>query len=392
MQDQPATLRTAERGPETRPTYLYHVTHGAVHYYLTNYDVDIVTTGAIAQTWTSGQVGHQMGEGSADISSRTATVALGILDSQFRRYFLTAPTTRATVEIYRLNSGVLTGNIAFADCYMEFSGVALGPSFNDEAIGIQFASELAQEDRSILRFNYQSQCNHVLYGHGCHVDKSLHAITKTVSVANRANRYIDVPVTVVPDSAGSVSPGVAVTAKSFEGGFLTDEEGNQVGIVSSTLLGGGLVRLFLQWWPLELAAAQSVVIYKGCQHTKADCIAPFDNLNGQFGAITGLTQTGAHIVGAVPAAWRAFAGRTVDCSPLYNDVAVAYNASDAAATWRYNVAVDFGAGPVNLGVGVIVFLNRTLGGGDTAKMPRIGGFGGHPFIPVENPAVDGTQS
>lgn len=372
MQTQPDNLRTAERGAETRPAYLYHFVHGATHYYLTNYDLDIATTGSIAQTWTSGQVAHEMGEGSAELSQRQATVALGILDAEFRRYFLTAPPQRATVEIYRLNSGALPGPLDFAaNAFMEFSGVALGPSFNDAAIAITFASELAQEDKAILRFNYQPQCNHVIYGKGCFVDKTAHAITKTVSVANRANRYIDVPVTTVPNASGGTTP---VTAQSFEGGYLLEvATGNLVGIVSSTLLGGGMVRLFLQWFPVTMAAAVSVTLYKGCRHTKAGCADDFGNLAGQFGIVTDLTIDGSDVVGLVPLAWRAFAGRHTVCVPTASGSPLGQD------DWTFE--------PTN---GQIRILGTAVVTAGSVKIPRIGGFGGHPYIPVNNPAVDGA--
>lgn len=392
MQTQPDNLRSAERAPETRPAYLYHFVHGTTHYYLTNYDRDIETSGSLAQTWESSQVAHEMGEGSAELSQRQATVALGILDAEFRRYFLTAPPQRATVEIYRLNSGALPGPLDFeANAFMEFSGVALGPAFNDAAIAITFASELAQEDKAILRFNYQPQCNHIIYGGGCFVNRELHKVeVASVAVANRANRYIDVAVTTVPNGVGSA---VAVTAQSFEGGYLKETAtGNLVGIVSSALLGGGLVRLFLQWFPTTLAAAVAVTLYKGCRHTVAGCVDDFNNLDGQFGIITDLRQDGPNIFGTMPPPWRAFANRYALCAPLYNGVAVPHNADDNTVTWRYNELVDTAGGPVNLGPDTIAFLNRTLVDGDTAKLPRLGGFGGHPFIGVANPAIDGVQS
>ena len=387
MQNQPTNLRTAERASQTRPAYLYHFVHGASHYWLTNYDANIVTTGAVAQTWTSGQVAHDLGEGSAELSKRQATVALGILDSEFRRYFLTAPPQRATIEIYRVNCDPSVAFDFAANAYMEFSGVALGPSFGDTAIGIEFASELAQEDRSILRFAYQPQCNHVIYGKGCFVSRDAHKITKTVSLANRANRYIECQISTVPDASGGTT---AVTAQSFEGGYLLEvATGNQVGIVSASLLGGGIVRLFLQWWPATILAGVSVTLFKGCRHTVAGCREDFDNLAGQEGIISGLTQTGIHVVGLVPAPWVYFANRTEVCVPKYNGVDQHWNSIQASSDWAINVPVDFGAGAVNLGANIIVFLRKTLSGSDAAKLPRLGGFGGHPYIPVNNPATDG---
>lgn len=383
MQNQPDNLRAAERATEQRPAYLYHFTHGGASYYLTSYDRDITTTGSLAQTWTSAPVAHEMSEVNAELSSRQATVAIGVTDAEFRKYFLTAPTSRATVKIYRINSGLLPGPLDFAaNCYAEFTGLALGPAFNDAGISVSFGSELAQEDRVILRFNYQPQCNHVIYGHGCFVNKEAHKVNTTVSAVNRPNRYIDVLVTTVPNGSGGTT---AATTRSFEGGFLReDATGNYVGIVSASAISGGL-RLYLQWWPTTLAAASAVTLYKGCKHTVAGCAEDFGNLNGQEGIITGLTQTGAHVIGEVPAEWVRFANRHDRCTPSYN------GASVASEDWTINEDVDFGgAEPANLGVNIIVFLNRTLSPGDTAKLPRIGGFGGHPYIPVNNPAIDGV--
>lgn len=371
MQTQPDNLRNAERATETRPAYLYHFIHGGTAYYITNYDRDIVTTGSIERTWTAGQVGHELGEGSAELSQRQATVALGILDAEFRKHFLTAPPQRATVAIYRLNSGALPGPLDFAaNAFMEFSGVALGPSFSDATIAITFASELAQEDRAILRFNYQPQCNHVIYGGGCFVDRNAHKITKTVSLANRANRYIECAIATVPNASGGTTP---VTAQSFEGGYLLEvATGNLVGIVSSALLGGGMVRLFLQWWPTTMLAGVSVTLFKGCRHTKAGCTEDFDNLDGQFGIVTELTVDGSDVVGLVPLAWRPFAARHAVCVPLVGGAPIGQN------DWTFE--------PTNGQIRILATSNTTAG---RVKLPRIGGFGGHPYIPVNNPSTDG---
>jgi len=388
MQTQPDNLRAAERATEQRPAYLYQFTHGGTSYYLTSYDRDVVTTGSVAQTWTAAPVAHEMAEGNAELSSRQATVAIGVTDAQFRKYFLTAPTTKATVRIYRVNSSLLPGPFDFAaNCYAEFIGTALGPAFNDAGISIAFGSELAQEDRVILRFNYQPQCNHVIYGHGCFVDKEAHKVETTVSAANRSNRSIDVLVTTVPNGSGGTT---AATTRSFEGGYLQETAtGNLVGIVSATAITGGL-RLFLQWWPTTLAASSAVKLYKGCKHTVAGCTDDFGNLNGQEGIITGLTQdgdTGAHVIGTVPSEWVRFANRRDRCVPSYN------GGNLTLSQWKINEAVDIGGPePVNFGVNIIVFLNRTLSPGDTAKLPRLGGFGGHPYIPIGNPAVDGIAT
>ncbi len=371
MQNQPDNLRAAERANETQPAYLYHLTHGSSHYWLTSYDHDIVTTGSVAQTWSSAQIAHDMGEGSADLSKQQATVALAVLDSEFRRYFLTAPPRRATIEIYRVN-GALPGPLDFAaNAYMEFSGLALGPAFGDTTINITFASVLSQEDRAILRFNYQPQCNHMLYGGGCLVDRDAHKITKTVAAASRTERSIDCAITTVPNASGGTT---AVTAQSFEGGYLLEvATGNMVGIVSTQLLGSGVVRLFLQWWPATLAVSSSVTLFKGCRHTVEGCRDDFDNVAGQFGIVTGLTVDGGDVVGVVPLAWREFASRHAVCVPTVSGTPL------GESDWTFDGET-----------GQIRIIGSAVTTAGAVKLPRMGGFGGHPYIPISNPAIDGV--
>lgn len=375
MQTQPDNLRASERAVQTRPAYLYHLVHGGTHYYLTGFDATVVTTGTHDRSWEPAPIGHELGDGNAELSKQTATVGVSVLDAEFRRFFLTAPTHEVRVEIWRCNSAALPGPLDFDDnFFLEFSGIALSQSFSDATIAIEFGSETAQDDRPVLRFNFQPQCNHFIYGEGCHVDRELHCVTKTVGAMSRPNRYVECVVTNVPDASGSLSPGVDVTAQSFEGGYLLEvATGNMVGIVS-TQVTGDTVRLFLQWMPTTLLSGVAVKLYKGCKHTKAGCVDDFNNLNGQLGVVSNLTVDGSDVVGLVPIPWREFASRHSECVPLVGGSPIGED------DWTYNAAT-----------GQIRILGESTTTAGYVKLPRIGGFGGHPYIPVANPAVDGVQ-
>lgn len=385
MQNQPANLRAAEKGQQTQPAYLYIFDHAGTKYWLTNLDADVTvaglpgTLGSDPQTFTAAQVAHDTPEQSAELSSRQATVTVAVLDEEFRKYFVTAVAKKVKVRVYRVNSASLPGPLDYAtDCYMEFSGIAITPRFNDTAISIGFISEILQDDRPVLRFNYQAQCNHVLYGKGCFVNAAAHMKTTTISAANRSNRSIDVPIDTMPNGAGQQ---VAVTAKTFEAGYVYEAAtGNYIGIVASEVLSPTLVRLYLQWWPPTLGEGATVDCAKGCQHTIEACKADFDNLNGQEGIVTGLTQTGADVIGTIPGEWVALANKVPKRLKVDKD-----GTPLADNEWVVNEDV----GGTNHGPFIIVLLNTGLPPAGSVKLSRIGGFGGHPFIPTKNPAIDG---
>src|SRR5688572_18688020 len=113
-QEQPTALRTEERKQTTRPAYIYFVDYEGLHYYFTNYDVDITISNAPAgkfaaspQVFTAGQIAHSRPAQSLEQEPVRVSVILTSIDQELRKWFLTVPTKIINVEIFRINSTLL---------------------------------------------------------------------------------------------------------------------------------------------------------------------------------------------------------------------------------------------------------------------------------------------
>lgn len=282
MKTQSSNLRTAERNQQTRPAFVYHFNYEGTHYYFTNFDQDVIISGGPAgkmanpQTFLSSQIEHSRPERTFDVSPASVGLVLPATDTELRKWFLTTPVKTIDVEIWRLNSALLPGPVAYADLFMEFRGVVDAIGFDDYNITANAVSLMLQEDRPIPRFNNQYSCNHQLYGTFCGVIQAVFETTVSIAAVNRVDKTVQINITSV--NVGNPIRNIVITEDFFEGGLAIDNQGNKIGIVSSALVPATGVKLHLQWWPYQLAPGQNITVYPGCNRTKKHCHERFENV------------------------------------------------------------------------------------------------------------------
>lgn len=284
MKSQSSTLRTAETGRQIQPAFVYFFTYeNGGNYYFTNYDSDIVISGGPAgkftnpQTFISAQVDHSPFVEDSNIKSTPIAVSLAASDTQLRKYFLTAPSQRIDVEIYRINSAALPGPIAFADLYMDFRGTCTGMTFKGYLVQGNFLPPILQEDRQVPAFFYQKTCNHRLYGPFCGLIQSDWTNASTITGISRINKTVDIADLTIGTAAKTI------TAETFQGGMVIDSAGNKIGIIAGELLPASAgVRLWLNYWPGTLAVSGSIQVSAGCLKVLRICDQFFGNA-GNFG-------------------------------------------------------------------------------------------------------------
>jgi hypothetical protein len=136
---------------------------------------------------------------------------------------------------------------------------------------------MAQEDRIVPCWNFQFTCNRMLYRSDCGVNKALYNVSTTIAALNRQSQYVDIAATAI--NVGSPSRSVTIANETFSGGYMVDAAGNKVGILASEVLPAAAgTRLWLNWVPATLAAAQSATFYCGCLKIKRTCHELFQNL------------------------------------------------------------------------------------------------------------------
>lgn len=281
MRTQPTNLRTNERSETTRPVYVYIINHGGTLIHLTSYDDALsiaglpATHGTNPQTFASAQVSHSAVDQRAELNAHNIQMTVGLGDNAFatqlKGLILTAIPSRTTVIIARMNPSSLTSLDWSADAFVVFKGIMVNTAFNRYAVQLDLVSLLMQNEGKVPRVFYQKTCQHNLYDDRCGVNPEAanNKLSTTLATVSPRAKFVEI--------ADTTINGNAITATTFQAGYLTIS-GQKVGIVSTTLLAGGAgVRIYLAWWDTNLTASASVAVYRGCRRVVDDCNTIFSN-------------------------------------------------------------------------------------------------------------------
>jgi len=228
------------------------------------------------QVFTAAQIQHERPEQTIELSAQTVSVSIAATDEALRIHFISSPLSQIDMEIYRVNSAALPGPVAYDDdLYTDFKGVVSDVSFNDYVIGVSCVPLLLHEDRPIPRYYFQKTCNHQLFSLvGCKAVKALFETSILAASVNRVEKRVNVNLTSI--NVDSPTRNIVVNDGTFQSGEFLAPDGSRAMIVSS-VASFGVVSLYLNWWPPDLAAGQTVRIYPGCARTVRACRELFDN-------------------------------------------------------------------------------------------------------------------
>ncbi len=235
-----------------RPVELYEFLDGATPYRYTSADGDIVYGG---NTYTAVPISR----GAVEATSETARLALEITCARsvgvLALFALLPPDDIVAVTVRRLHAGD-------GEAITLWMGRVLNVTLNNVSAEIHCESVYTSLKRVGLRRLYQKGCPHVVYGPGCGLDRNAFKSTKTVS-------------TVSGTSITLAAMGAFVDGY-FAGGYLEWESSGgyfERRAIRSQV--GGVVTI---GFPLPgLAAAASVNLYPGCDHSLATCTGKFAN-------------------------------------------------------------------------------------------------------------------
>jgi hypothetical protein len=283
MKTQPSALRTEERKQEIQPCYLYRFNYSdGTKVFFTTYDQDVTISGGPAgkmtdpQIFTKAQIKHERPNQEIDGDPTGLTIHLGSPDTRLRRYFLTAPTEEIGIEIYRVNSAALPGPVAWGSyLYLEFKGIMTGIGFNNNTISGTCITLTLSDDRSVPNFFYSKTCQYQLYrAIGCTLNENLFKASVAIANIDRISKTLEIPIKQM--TVDSPSRTVTFVPDTFFGGIIKTSDGFTITTITAEILASS-TRLYLTWWPPNLANGDTVTVYLGCNRLFSTCKNTFRN-------------------------------------------------------------------------------------------------------------------
>lgn len=161
-----------------------------------------------------------------------------------------------------------------------WKGRLSGLAPNNAALVMSFESVFTSLRRTGLRARYQKTCRHALYGRGCTLDPETFAINATA--------------TAVAAEQVTVTEAAAEGDGHYAGGMLRAPDGTLGYIIRHVGTGITLQRPLASLVTEAVLGDVAVKLYAGCDHTRAICVAKFNNLPnyGGFDWIPGKNPMG----------------------------------------------------------------------------------------------------
>lgn len=272
--DQPAPYFGEEQAPHLSASYCYALLHeDGTRQFWTSYDRALTLENLPAEIEPTGtavfipsQIKHGSIEKNDRFDAQGVTVSVDSKDERLRRFFVMAAAVKLKMWILRINMASMETTVdASTQSLVVEAGILSKFGFNGNAIAAQLIPDPLFVSHSVPRFFCQRQCNHVLYGVGCELDKDDFSIdTEIVSVDARAREI--------------VVEGRAAEERYFEGGMFDHwATGLKFTIVWSEWTGTDQTKFKLAIWHPELEAGQSLKAYAGCTRTVEICTNRFNN-------------------------------------------------------------------------------------------------------------------
>lgn len=265
-----------EQAPHLSALYIYVIEHedGTRAYYsgfdrpVTLINIPVKICPEEEAVFLPTNIKHEAITVSDRFTERSCVLKLDTSDIMLRRYFLTAAAVKLRCWIIRVGQSLITDTIDFTtSAFVAEVGILSKFSFSGLTIACEVTPEPFQVNFSVPRYWFQKQCNHVLYGHGCNLDKAAFAWETTIVSVNSQEKEIVVTGRKSGGWPDYFSLGMfwhPATKLNFSVGWSSYEG------ASDTLLKLG-------YWNPELAPGQALTLYPGCRHTPDDCNSKFNN-------------------------------------------------------------------------------------------------------------------
>jgi len=237
----------------TTQVELYHITMGDNDWYFTSADTQQTYSG---DTYVPAAVGRSGFEQKNELSKANIEVRVP-LDNELAILLLSS----FSEEIVRLD--VFTKRDSTVEITWKGRLASLRPG--DANLTLVFESVFTSLRRPGLRARFQKSCRHALYGRGCNLDPEDFATVGSC--------------TALAGNVLTVTEAAAQGNGYYSGGMARGPDGSLGWIISHT---GEELTMQRVPYSIQQAAADGfpfdVTIYPGCAHTRAVCIAKFDNL------------------------------------------------------------------------------------------------------------------
>lgn len=237
---------------------LYKFSRNNASWYYTSADVDIVHLGDV---YISTPITRDNINQTTETSRDPINVKLPFDLNFIQDYVASPPTVVTTCTIFR-------GHYGDAEVLTIYIGRVVNAKFSEQDASLRIESVFSSLKRPCLRFRYQRNCPHDLYGaDGCRVDKSEHAVSATAVVESSTS--------ITCSEIASFPDGY------FEGGYINfDNSGFETNrfILSQV---GGLLTYDLPF--SDIVTGSTVTVYPGCDRTLTTCHSKFNNLDNYGG-------------------------------------------------------------------------------------------------------------
>lgn len=235
-----------------RPVELYEFSKSGAYWRYTSADGDVVYGG---NTFTAVPISRS----AIEATSETVKTALDITCARdlsvLDLFILMPPEDLVAVTVRRLHAGD-------GEAITVWMGRVLNATFGNASAELHCESVFTSLKRIGLRRLYQVACPHVVYGVGCGLDRDDFRADATVST--------------VSGTTLTLSGIGAFAAGHFAGGYLEWER--TTGVFERRAIRSHSAGVVVISFPIPgLAAAATVHLYPGCDHTLATCSAKFAN-------------------------------------------------------------------------------------------------------------------
>jgi len=232
----------------------YKIVEGSTEFHITSSDSIIEYLG---DTYIPVPVGRSEAEIKNELSKANIELTLGIDDPIAQRYMNSIVDAVVSLTCFSMED---------SDVTVAWKGRLSAVKPETAKVKLVFESVFTSLRRPGLRRRYQRNCQHVLYGRGCNLDKENFDYAGIATAVNNGNT-ITVPI--AAPYANDTFTGGMLEAPDLTLRFIISHIGDQL----------ELIRSIESLNTAILSGPQNIRIFPGCDRTRETCQSKFNNLN-----------------------------------------------------------------------------------------------------------------